>query len=40
MTKFVDLDGDEQDIPVIKINRKSISSITPGMEIIDGIITD
>lgn len=40
MTKFVDLDSDEQDIPVIKINRKSISSITPGMEIIDGIITD
>ena len=40
MTKFVDLDSDEQDIPVIKINQKSISNITPGMEIIDGIITD
>lgn len=40
MTKFVDLDSDEQDIPVIKINQKSISNTTPGMEIIDGIITD
>ena len=38
MAEFVHLDEREQDTPIVPINPRSISNITPDSTIIDGVI--